>query len=61
MEQFVYYLKVSFKGIKRAPLPYALTIFILSVGLGVFLNQAGSYRLFARGTKQKGLGAAAPR
>ena len=43
MEQFVYYLKVSFKGIKRAPLPYALTIFILSVGLGVFFANATFY------------------
>lgn len=43
MEQFIYYLKVSFKGIKRAPLPYALTIFILSVGLGVFFANATFY------------------
>lgn len=43
MEQFIYYLRVSFKGIKRAPLPYALTIFILSVGLGVFFANATFY------------------
>jgi putative ABC transport system permease protein len=43
MDQFIYYLKVSFKGIKRAPLPYALTIFILSVGLGVFFANATFY------------------
>lgn len=43
MEQFIYYLKVSFTGIKRAPLPYALTIFILSVGLGVFFANATFY------------------
>lgn len=43
MEQFMYYLKVSLKGIKRAPLPYALTIFILSVGLGVFFANATFY------------------
>ncbi|MDP5191117.1 ABC transporter permease, partial [Rheinheimera baltica] len=43
MEQFIYYLKVSFKCIKRAPLPYALTIFILSVGLGVFFANATFY------------------
>lgn len=43
MEQFIYYLKVSLKGIKRAPLPYALTIFILSVGLGVFFANATFY------------------
>ena len=36
MEQFIYYLEVSLLSIKRAPLPYALTVFILSVGLGVF-------------------------
>lgn len=43
MEQFIYYLKVSFISIKRAPLPYALTIFILSVGLGVFFANATFY------------------
>lgn len=43
MEQFLYYLKVSFKSIKRAPLPYALTVFILSVGLGVFFANATFY------------------
>lgn len=43
MEQFIYYLKVSLMGIKRAPLPYALTIFILSLGLGVFFANATFY------------------
>ena len=43
MEQFLYYLKVSFKSIKRAPLPYALTVFILSIGLGVFFANATFY------------------
>ncbi|NRQ42442.1 ABC transporter permease [Rheinheimera sp. YQF-2] len=43
MEQFIYYLKVSFVSIKRAPLPYALTIFILSVGLGIFFANATFY------------------
>ncbi len=43
MEQFLYYLKVSMVSIKRAPLPYALTIFILSVGLGVFFANATFY------------------
>jgi putative ABC transport system permease protein len=43
MDQFSYYLKVSIKSIKRAPLPYALTIFILSVGLGVFFANTTFY------------------
>ncbi|MDX3773076.1 ABC transporter permease [Chromatiaceae bacterium AAb-1] len=43
MEQFFYYLKVSWFSIKRAPLPYALTIFILSIGLGVFFANATFY------------------
>lgn len=43
MEQFIYYLKVSLCGIKRAPLPYTLTIFILSIGLGVFFANATFY------------------
>lgn len=43
MEQFRYYLKVSWVSIKRAPLPYALTIFILSLGLGVFFANATFY------------------
>ncbi|MBU1437758.1 MAG: ABC transporter permease, partial [Gammaproteobacteria bacterium] len=43
MEQFLYYLKVSWTSIKRAPLPYALTIFILSLGLGVFFANATFY------------------
>lgn len=43
MEQFCYYLKVSLRSIRRAPLPYALTIFILSIGLGVFFANATFY------------------
>ncbi len=43
MEQFLYYLKVSFKSIRRAPLPYSLTILILSLGLGVFFANATFY------------------
>jgi len=43
VEQFLYYIKVSLVSIKRAPLPYALTIFILSVGLGVFFANATFY------------------
>ena len=43
MEQFLYYLKVSYISLKRAPLPYALTVFILSVGLGVFFANATFY------------------
>lgn len=43
MEQFFYYLKVSWKSIKRAPLPYTLTVFILSLGLGVFFANATFY------------------
>ena len=43
MEQFLYYLKVSFTSIKRAPLPYALTILILSLGIGVFFANATLY------------------
>lgn len=43
MEQFLYYLKVSWVSIKRAPLPYALTVFILSLGLGVFFANATFY------------------
>jgi len=43
MEQFLYYLKVSLKSIRRAPLPYALTILILSLGLGVFFANATFY------------------
>lgn len=43
MEQFLYYLKVSWTSIKRAPLPYALTVFILSLGLGVFFANATFY------------------
>lgn len=43
MEQFLYYLKVSSISIKRAPLPYFLTIFIMSLGLGVFFANATFY------------------
>lgn len=43
MEQFLYYLKVSGISIKRAPLPYFLTILIMSVGLGVFFANATFY------------------
>jgi putative ABC transport system permease protein len=43
MEQFLYYLKVSVTSIKRAPLPYALTILILSLGIGVFFANATFY------------------
>ena len=43
MEQFLYYLKVSWVGIRRAPLPYALTLLILSLGLGVFFANATFY------------------
>lgn len=43
MEQFIYYLKVSLLSIKRAPLPYFLTVFILSLGLGVFFANATFY------------------
>lgn len=43
MEQFCYYLKVNWINIARAPLPYALTILILSVGLGVFFANATFY------------------
>ncbi len=43
MEQFLYYLKVSGISIKRAPLPYFLTILIMSVGLGLFFANATFY------------------
>lgn len=43
MEQFLYYLRVSWYSIQRAPLPYALTVFILSLGLGVFFSNATFY------------------
>lgn len=43
MEQFLYYLKVSLKSIRRAPLPYSLTVLILSLGLGVFFANATFY------------------
>ncbi len=43
MEQFLYYLKVSLKSIRRAPLPYALTVLIMALGLGVFFANATFY------------------
>ncbi len=43
MEQLFYYLKVSLISIKRAPLPYALTLLVLSTGLGVFFSNATLY------------------
>lgn len=43
MEQFLYYLKVSVVSIRRAPLPYALTVLILSLGLGMFFANAMFY------------------
>lgn len=43
MEQFLYYLKVTRISIKRAPLPYFLTILIMSLGLGVFFANATFY------------------
>ncbi len=38
MEQFFHYLKSSWISIKRAPLPYALTVLIMSLGVGVFFS-----------------------
>ncbi len=43
MEQLFYYLKVSWFSVKRAPLPYMLTVLILSLGLGVFFSNATFY------------------
>lgn len=43
MRNFSYYLKLSLHNIKRAPLPYALTLMILSIGLGVFFSNATLY------------------
>lgn len=43
MEQFYYYLRISWCSVRRAPLPYALTVFILSLGLGVFFSNATFY------------------
>ncbi|HEY8938798.1 MAG TPA: ABC transporter permease [Cellvibrio sp.] len=40
MEQFIHYLKASWISIKRAPLPYGLTILIMSLGVGVFFSNA---------------------
>jgi putative ABC transport system permease protein len=40
MEQFLHYLKSGWISIKRAPLPYALTVFIMSLGVGVFFSNA---------------------
>lgn len=43
MQNFSYYLRLSLHNIKRAPLPYALTLMILSIGLGVFFSNATLY------------------
>lgn len=43
MEQFIHYLSSSWTSIKRAPLPYALTVLIMSLGLGVFFSNATFY------------------
>lgn len=43
MEQFLYYLRASLVSIRRAPLPYALTVFIMALGLGVFFANATFY------------------
>lgn len=43
MEQFLYFLRVSLISIRRAPLPYALTVLIMALGLGVFFANATFY------------------
>ncbi|GGY79952.1 ABC macrolide family export system permease 2 [Cellvibrio zantedeschiae] len=43
MEQFIHYLSSAWVSIKRAPLPYALTILIMGLGLGVFFSNATFY------------------
>ena len=43
MEQLQYYFKISLISIKRAPLPYLLTVLILSLGLGMFFANATFY------------------
>jgi putative ABC transport system permease protein len=43
MEALVHNLKLSWYSIKRAPLPYALTLLILSLGLGTFFSNATLY------------------
>lgn len=43
MQNFGYYLRLSLHNIKRAPLPYALTLVILSIGLGIFFSNATLY------------------
>lgn len=43
MEQFIHYLSSSWTAIRRAPLPYALMILIMSLGLGVFFSNATFY------------------
>ncbi len=43
MEQLQYYFKISLVSIKRAPLPYLLTVLILSLGLGMFFANATFY------------------
>ncbi len=43
MEALLHNLKLSWYSIKRAPLPYALTLLILSLGLGTFFSNATLY------------------
>lgn len=43
MEQFIHYFSASWISIKRAPLPYALTILIMGLGLGVFFSNVTFY------------------
>lgn len=43
MEQLQYYIKITLISIKRAPLPYLLTVLILSLGLGMFFANATFY------------------
>jgi putative ABC transport system permease protein len=43
MEALIHNLKLSWFSIKRAPLPYALTLLILSLGLGTFFSNATLY------------------
>ncbi|RVT44220.1 FtsX-like permease family protein [Rheinheimera sediminis] len=43
MEAIIHNLKLSWFSIKRAPLPYALTLLILSLGLGTFFSNATLY------------------
>lgn len=43
MEQFLYYLKANLISVRRAPLPYLITVLILSLGLGMFFANATFY------------------